>query len=147
MNKLLDMSTDRITYRKLRKYKYQLLEEYSVSIEIKKIASNDFLNLSADGTLVIKEKYAWDGPSGPTIDTKSFMRASLVHDALYQLMREEKLNRHSDRKTADKILKRMCKQDKMWGFRAAYAYIALRWFGAKSARSGKKESKVHYAPK
>ncbi len=34
-------------------------------------------------------------PNGPTIETKTFMRASLVHDALYQLMREEHLELHA----------------------------------------------------
>jgi hypothetical protein len=36
--------------------------------------------------------YAWNGPSGPTLDTRNFMRGSLVHDALYQLMREGRMD-------------------------------------------------------
>lgn len=140
------MTTNRITYRKLRKYKYQLLADFSIEIDIKKEAANDFIQLASDGNLIIKEKYAWDGPSGPTIDTKSFMRASLVHDALYQLIREGKLNRKSDRKAADQILKRLCKKDNMWSFRAAYSYLGVRWFGRSSAKPNDKESIVYIAP-
>ena len=46
---------------------------------------------------------AGDGPSGPAIDTKNFMRASLVHDALYQLMRLGTLDK-SRRQYADRLL-------------------------------------------
>ena len=41
--------------------------------------------------MIVEKDYAWDGPSGPTIDTSNSMRASLVHDVLYQAMREEGL--------------------------------------------------------
>ena len=36
----------------------------------------------------IAARYAWDGASGPTFDTKDTMTPSLIHDAFYQLMRE-----------------------------------------------------------
>lgn len=36
--------------------------------------------------LFIRSGYAWDGASGPTIDTKDTQTASLVHDALWQLI-------------------------------------------------------------
>jgi hypothetical protein len=140
------MTISRIKYRKLRNYKYQLLENYSVKIEINKEVSNNFIKLSLDGVLFIKQYYAWDGPSGPTIDTKSFMRASLVHDALYQLMREGKLDRKIDRETADKVLKRICLEDGMNIIRATYSYYAVRWFGASTARAKKKYTEEHYAP-
>ncbi len=76
-------------YRKLHRYKYQLMADYILQIDIKPIQNIElkFLSLSSEGALPIKKFYAWDGPSGPTIDTRDFMRGSLVHDALYQLMR------------------------------------------------------------
>jgi len=46
------------------------------------------LKADSDGGLLIKAGYSWDGPSGSAIDTKNFMQGSLVHDALYQLLRE-----------------------------------------------------------
>ena len=57
-------------------YKYQLANEYSALIPIKPIEDIDtnYIDLSVSGFLVIKNGYAWDGPSGPTIDSPSFMR-------------------------------------------------------------------------
>ena len=68
-------------------YKYQLVEEYQVRVSLipENDIKTDFIELSTEGMLIIKKGYAWDGPSGPTIDTPNFMRGSLVHDALYQL--------------------------------------------------------------
>ena len=83
------------------------------------------------GTLIAYKGYAWDGPSGPTIDTKSFMRGSLVHDALYQAMREGLLDR-SYREKADQILYDLCRADGMSRFRAWYVYRFVRMFGAKN---------------
>lgn len=92
-----------------------------------------FLHLSQAGILTVKAGYAWDGPSGPTIDTDTFMRASVVHDALYQLMRLDYLDHRNSRKKADNLLKTMCIADGMWRIRAWYIYLAIRLFGARSA--------------
>ena len=85
------MSTRFIKYRS--KYKYQLAEEYRLKIPLqpKKVIETEFINLDCDGILVVASGYAWDGPSGHLVDTTRNMRASLVHDALYQLMRHEHL--------------------------------------------------------
>ncbi|MDA8018651.1 MAG: hypothetical protein MPN21_14515 [Thermoanaerobaculia bacterium] len=40
-----------------------------------------------DEHIHIEAGYAWNGATG-AIDTPSFRRASLIHDGLYQLMRE-----------------------------------------------------------
>jgi len=50
-----------------------------------------YLKLDGDGQFEFSKGYAWDGPSGSTVDTLNFMRGSLVHDALYQLIRMEKI--------------------------------------------------------
>jgi methyl coenzyme M reductase gamma subunit len=76
----------RACYRKLKRYKYQLMEPYELPIGIRGYTiDTHYLKLSEDGDLTISNGYAWDGPSGPTIDTKDFIRRSLVHDALYQM--------------------------------------------------------------
>ncbi len=126
----------RACYRKLKKYKYQLMLDYRIQTDAAPVDGVDtsFLSLTPTGKLTIKKGYAWDGPSGPTIDTPAFMRASLVHDALYQLMRLDYLDYRADRKYADDLLKRMCREDGMAGFRAWYVHKALRWFGEKNAR-------------
>jgi hypothetical protein len=124
--------SDSIAYR--AGYKYQLAEDYHTTIEIHPPAavSNRYVRLMPDGQLTIRRDYAWDGPSGPTVDTPSFARGSLVHDALYQLIREG-LIEPGHRKTADKILKRMCREDGMLSIRAWWVYNAVRLFGGPAA--------------
>ena len=94
-------------------YKYQLASEYRIKITILPVEdiATEFIDLGTDGELKVKKAYAWDGPSGPVIDTKLNLRASLVHDALYQLMRLEELNARTYRKTADKLFRNICKED------------------------------------
>jgi len=116
-------------------YKYQLKADYEVAITIKPDAAVDiaFLALTTDGTLTIRAGYAWDGPSGPTVDTLNFMRGSLVHDALYQLMRERHLNEAKHRDAADRLLQRHCIEDGMSAARAWWVYQGVHRFGKPSA--------------
>lgn len=111
-------------------YKYQTKEPYSIVIDIKpsNSISTEYIKLDTSGSLTISRGYAWDGPSGPTIDTLNFMRGSLVHDALYQLMREGHLDRNVHRVTADRILQRICREDGMWSLRAWWIYHGVRLF-------------------
>lgn len=111
-------------------YKYQLVKDYVhlLNCTLPKAVGNNWIILSQHGTLILKAGYAWDGPSGPTIDTKNFMRGSLVHDALYQLMRESYLPQDF-RAVADKALYEICKRDGMWGLRAWFVYAGVRAFG------------------
>ncbi|MBK8399456.1 MAG: DUF1353 domain-containing protein [Leptospiraceae bacterium] len=126
-------------YKEMTNYKYELAERYSIQTEIKPekdIYEPDedypLITLLKDGTLSISPSYAWDGPSGVSVDTKNFMRGSLVHDALYQLMRQKKLSLDY-RLYADELLRDICKEDGMSSFRAWYVYKAVRKFGESSA--------------
>lgn len=123
-------------YRELRHYKYQLMDNYVIQIDLKPQHDVDFkfVSLSSGGLLTIRKAYAWDGPSGPSIDTKNFMRGSLVHDALYQLMRLSALDYRVHRERADELLREICLEDGMSSFRASYVYQAVRWFAESSAR-------------
>jgi len=129
-------------------YKYQLAEEYSADIPIKpdNDIESDFIVLSHTGNITIKKGYAWDGPSGPTIDTLNFMRGSLVHDALYQLMREEMLDNNTYRESADKLLQQMCREDGMNVIRAWWVYRGIR-FGGNPAADPANKKPVVTAPK
>jgi hypothetical protein len=111
-------------------YKYQLKEMYRITIDIKPVSpiNTDYIQLDTDGNLTISKGYAWDGPSGPTIDTLSFMRASLVHDAFYQLMREGCLDHKIYRDPSDRLLQKMCIEDGMWRLRAWWVYQGVRLF-------------------
>ena len=116
-------------------YKYQLKEMYCVTMDIKPVTAihTDYIDLNTDGILTIFKGYAWDGPSGPTIDTLTFMRGSLVHDALYQLMREKHLDHNVYRDASDRILQNICKEDGMWFLRAAWVYQGVRLFADPAA--------------
>lgn len=112
-------------------YKYQLQEGYSLEINIRPAAAvaNDYIALDPQGALRIAKGYAWDGPSGPTLDTRNFMRGSLVHDALYQLMREGLLDHTIHREAADRILQSLCREDGMTALRAWWVYQGVCLFG------------------
>ncbi len=123
-----------ILYKKRLKYKYNLHSDYTyeTGLDVSNPQNLGPLEITVSGKLIIRKGYAWDGPSGPTRDSKNFMRASLVHDALYQLLRE-KILAPSEREGADQIMRRICLEDGMSGFRAWYVYHGVRLFGASSA--------------
>lgn len=121
-------------YRSLHGYKYELMDEYRIPVMLpSSIAVPDPYVYISEGYLVIKKYYTWDGPSGPSIDTPSFMRGSLVHDALYQLMREGQLSKEY-KDYADNLLRQICLEDGMSKFRAWYVYQAVHTFGQGSLK-------------
>ena len=121
-------------FKRLRLYKYELTEDFSAPTPIRRDRfygapkqGEPFVSLFQTGDIVFRKGYAWDGASG-AVDTGSIMRASLVHDGFYQLMREAGLDL-SYRKPVDKLLRKMCREDGMaWG-RAWWVYWAVRVFG------------------
>jgi hypothetical protein len=127
-------------------YKYQLYETYSIKTDIIGYTiDNSFLKLSSIGVLTCIKGYAWDGPSGPSIDTPNWMRASLIHDALYQLMRLG-LIPNSFRSYVDSLMKQVCIEDKMWKLRAECSYQVVRLAASKCA-SVARARKIIIAPK
>ncbi len=111
-------------------YKYQIVEEYRVKVGVtpENNIKTDYIELNTGGTLIIKKGYAWDGPSGPTFDTPNFMRGSLVHDALYQLLRLELLEQRW-RDEADDELRVICREDGMSWIRAWWVHKGVRFGG------------------
>ena len=120
-------------------YKYQLGEDFvyelpaGISLKWSMIGIDEPFYEVQDHNLTVKHGYAWDGPSGPSIDTPNWMRASLVHDVLYQAISEGNLSMH-DRKIADKIMYMICRQDGMSVLRALLSYWAVRLFGKAAAK-------------
>ncbi len=113
-------------YQLSRDYKHQtLVTGHDIDIEC--------MRLEPSGLLTIKHGYAWDGASGPTYDDKTNMRASLVHDALYQLIRLE-LIEDSWRSHADDLLHDIMIEDGAFGFRADYYRWAVSTFAKPSSR-------------
>lgn len=127
-------------------FKYQLYETYvcDLGMRFSEEIDHPFFYITRPGRLTVKKGYAWDGPSGPTVDTKDFMRGSLIHDVLYQAIRLELLPQ-SFRETADQILKDICLKDGMSKVRAWWVYRGVR-IGAGSAALPKNERKILEAP-
>jgi len=126
---------EQIKYKRRRNYKYTLFRDVSFLTDIVPFESGQWgvLGITDKGVLTIGQGYTWDGPSGPTIDTKNFMRGSLIHDALYQLMREQKISQKA-RRRADKILRDVCLQDGMSRARAWWVYKGVRLGASRSAK-------------
>ncbi len=128
-------------------YKYQLHHPavFETMVKPEFPIQTKYLRLTTDGVLFIKMGYAWDGPSGPTVDTPTFMPASLMHDAMYQLFRMELLAVDRWRKVADQEMRRIALSDGMNRFRALYVYQAVR-LGAGKAAQPESKRLVHRAP-
>ena len=101
----------------------------------------DYARLFTNGYLVIFEGYQWDGPSGPAIDTDTFMRGSLVHDLLYELLRDGWFGdgfweRAKYRLYADNEMFRQCGKGshKMMLPRRIWTWLGVRLGGFWSAR-------------
>lgn len=116
-------------------FKYALSQPYKDRIPIKPAKDIDTwrIKLTRDGDLTIAAGYSWDGPSGPTVDTLNFMRGSLVHDALYELIRADLLDA-KERTAADKLLRQICIEDGMTAIRAWWVYHGVTTFGGASIR-------------
>lgn len=130
-----------IKYERLKKWhlfsnEYVLLADYSVQTDIKGFSiRTEFIHLTRAGKLTLKKGYRWNGPSGPTVDTKNFMRPSAGHDAWYWLLRR-KLVPWWVRDRADVQLYEECQEDGMWKIRATYVRKAVHEGGIDSALPG-----------
>lgn len=123
-------------------YHYQLAanESFKTSFKPEKTISSKRITLYTDGTMIVKEGYAWDGASG-IIDRKTNLKASCGHDALYQLMRERLLNHH-DWAKADEDFCRWLKEAGAWSMTVSIDRSGLKLFGGKYAHP-KNIKKIH----
>ena len=88
--------------------------------------------MDTNGRLCTEAGYAWDGADFCP-DVKAVMRASLAHDAVYQLFRKRELP-GTWRAEADRLFLRLCIEDGMSAALAWPAFWLLRGFGWTSAR-------------
>ena len=102
-------------------YKYQLTRPYIIATGITppRRIDHDFFTLREDGVLEIRAGYAWDGASGPTFDTRSSMRPSLVHDCFCQMAKARDLDYRTYAPQYNALFRKMCEEDGMWSWRAA----------------------------
>ena len=120
-----------------KKYKYRTTRRYLIYLNFESdyLINAKFYRFIEYGLLEIKEGYKWDGASGPSVDTINTMRASCVHDVLYQMIRRGELELRF-KKDADLELKRIMIEDGesyKWldTLRANYFYWGVRVFGKK----------------
>lgn len=122
----------KLLYRTLHPWKYETLKEFKYYVGIPGLVDTAYLHLE-DGWLTIKARFGWDGASFIAIDTKTIMRGSLVHDALYCLIAMGLLDMKY-RKAADQILRKINLEQGMSRFRAWYTYKAVRVGGGWSIK-------------
>ena len=114
-------------------YKYILLKQMTFITRIRPSTTITFppdlmlVNLDQVGNLEIQKSYTWNGATAFP-DLRSMMRATLAHDALYQLIREKILERRW-RGEADRLLRDICISDAMATPLAQAIYFAVRIFG------------------
>ena len=116
-----------LVYEKLNNWKYRLLQPALIAIETKleteTVISHAYFTITPYGVW-LNAGYAWDGASGPVIQTESTKVPSAVHDALCQSI-DLSLLPESYRKTADRIYYTLCQRYNMHPIRAWYQYTAL----------------------
>ncbi|MCK9558341.1 MAG: hypothetical protein M0R50_09920 [Candidatus Cloacimonetes bacterium] len=135
-------------YRKLTWYKYMMMSDYTVKVDI--CPQNDlkyeFMELLSTGQLTTRQGYAWDGATGFPMTPKMLLRASLVHDTLYQLMRLGVLDPSTNRILVDRTFKKICLEDGVPRIIALPLYLATRLFGWILLYRENKEVATYEAP-
>jgi len=127
-----------MTYQLTAKWKYILRSPVKHSSPITGLTIiTPYGGICSDGTISIPAGYAWDGASGPAIDTPTIIPGSLFHDFLYQCMREGVLDRKY-KDAADMLLKEICLECGMWQTRANWVYWAVKSFAKRSVLPDKK---------
>lgn len=126
------------------KYKNESLEIQPVSELAFVMAVLPFVSLR-NGFITIKEQYAWNGASFFLFTwfgtPDSWLIPSLIHDALYQLMREGKLDA-KHRQVVDAIFYRLLRERGVWYLIACLAHYAVRIGGNYAMRHGPKAWEV-----
>lgn len=125
----------KLRFENVSHYRYRLVDEYVYEQKLILPKTNivtPFIKLDVDGKITLAKGYAWDGASGPVISQKVVARASLLHDALYQLMRLKKLDL-SYRELADMLFRDVCIDDGVSKIVASMYYRAVRVFGEQYA--------------
>lgn len=118
-------------------YKYQLAEDYTVKTPVTGCrVVNDYFTLDPDGTMTAFRGYAWDGASGPTLDTKSSIVPSMVHDVFCQCMRAGWVSYDQWQDTINDFFRQQCIECGMWPWRAAIWHAGVEFGDAGNPRQG-----------
>lgn len=127
-------------------YKYQVAEDYVAMTPVKGVHIEDkYFTLHKSGLLVVNEGCAWDGASGPTIDTKASMSPSLEHDMFCRAMRDRRLSYARWQDTINEFFRQRCKEAGMWGWRADLWHAGVEFGDAGNPAQGP-DRKILTAP-
>lgn len=113
-----------------KKYKYELRRHitFGLPIEFTTTFGNQYLFVLKGGSWVqVRESYAWDGASFFP-DFANCLIPSLIHDVLYQLLREGKAG-NVTRSIADEIFYRACRRCGVSWITARIMWVGVRLFG------------------
>ena len=125
------------------KYKFKVEENFSIELPFKIPDFEHPYASSKDSILSVKKGYAWDGASGPIINTRDTLVASLVHDVLYQAMRLNLIKSSKEnRMIADKNFFEILKMNGVNSIRRKVWYFAVKLFGKKSTIKIQENDKV-----
>lgn len=102
-------------------YKYQLAEDLILNcyeFEFPELITTKFFTLSTN-LIIGRDGYAWDGPSGPTLDflCRSAITPSCGHDIIAQAIRNGWLSQRW-RLISNELFRRWCVARNMWKWRA-----------------------------
>ncbi len=142
------MTVSYVVYERIHGYKYRLLEQFQWYSEFLKDESFEAPFFQCDkGHCTAFKGYAWDGVSGPAVDTKKTKIPGLKHDISYQAIRlgliDKKYKSDIDKQFHDDL-----ERGKVSRFIADIYYRGVRWFGSMwGLVRGKYEGKRLYAPK
>lgn len=103
------------------------------------VAADDKLTLYPDGELWVHIGFLYDGPSGPTYDSKNTLVPSLMHDIFQLFSRMGLLEGWLTRAEYDEYFRVMLKAYGMNRFRAWAWYRGVRIGGWRSARIQKSQ--------
>lgn len=110
------------------KYKYKLIRSFVVKLYLTGFSVNTrYCKLKNDGTLIIYNGYAWNGANF-VYDNIAVLRASLVHDCIYQLISENLIDKKY-RNVADNIFINLCVEDGVNRIRTFIFKVGLKCFG------------------
>jgi hypothetical protein len=129
-----------LCYYDERLLKYTVAEKdyhFETPLRPSHVIATTHIELDTSGKLTTKVGYTWDGPSNPGPDFPRFMRASLAHDALYQLMRLGRLpNSRGNRLYADRLFLQLLREDRAFPLFRWAAFFAVRLFSYSRSQSG-----------
>ena len=128
-----------MTIKAEKGYKWKLYEDAVVSLPSSPNVCPQKWGTSKYGlvqvkelTLYIKAGYTWNG-ANVIWDTKTVVQGSLVHDALYDLIRDNCLG-EPYQALADQLFREICVGDRMIKMRAWWIFKAVRKFGHRAVR-------------